>query len=69
MVGNKLQAVLSSNLKRYRNRRGGAQEKLAEEANVSINFLSGIETGRQWPYPDTLMNLSKGLEYRSLRAF
>jgi transcriptional regulator with XRE-family HTH domain len=66
---NKLRAVLSSNLKRYRNRRGWAQEKLAEKANISTNFLSGIETGKKWPYPETLMNLSKALDIEVYELF
>jgi transcriptional regulator with XRE-family HTH domain len=61
VVGNRLRAVLSANIKRYRSRRGWAQEKLAEKAGISTNFLSGIETGKKWPYPETLMNLSKAL--------
>jgi transcriptional regulator with XRE-family HTH domain len=69
MVGNKLRAVLSSNLKRYRNRRGWAQEKLAEKANISTNFLSGIETGKKWPYPETLMSLSKALNIEVYELF
>jgi transcriptional regulator with XRE-family HTH domain len=68
-VGNKLRAVLSSNIKRYRNRRGWAQEKLAEKANISTNFLSGIETGKQWPYPETLMNLGRALDIEVYELF
>ncbi|GHV02693.1 hypothetical protein FACS189485_03870 [Spirochaetia bacterium] len=69
IVGNKLRAVLSVNIKRHRNRRGWSQEKLAEEAGISVNFLSGIETGKQWPYPETLMNLSKALDIEVYEFF
>jgi transcriptional regulator with XRE-family HTH domain len=69
MVGNKLRAVLSTNIKRYRNRRGWAQAKLAEEANISTNFLSDIETGKKWPYPETLMNLGKALNIEVYELF
>jgi transcriptional regulator with XRE-family HTH domain len=69
MIENKLRAILSSNIKKYRNRRGWAQAKLAEEANISTNFLSDIETGKKWPYPETLMNLSSALNIETYELF
>ena len=69
IAGNKLRAVLGSNIKRYRSRWGWAQEKLAERAHISTNFLSGIETGKQWPYPETLMSLSEALNIEAYELF
>jgi transcriptional regulator with XRE-family HTH domain len=35
---------------------------LAEKADISIPFLSEIERGNKWPYPDTLSKLAKALK-------
>ena len=35
--------------------------ELAEKANISMNFLSEIERGLKWPYPDTLQSLADSL--------
>ncbi|AEF82408.1 transcriptional regulator, XRE family [Leadbettera azotonutricia ZAS-9] len=64
-----MRAILSSNIKRHRSRRGWSQAKLAEEANISTNFLSDIETGKKWPYPETLMNLGKALNVEVYELF
>ncbi|MDR0553699.1 MAG: helix-turn-helix domain-containing protein [Treponema sp.] len=61
MDGNALRALLANNLKWYRADRGLSQEKLAELAEISISFLSAIETGKKWPYPETLARLSAAL--------
>jgi transcriptional regulator with XRE-family HTH domain len=56
-----VRAVLSGNLKKLRRRREWSQVELAKEANISTNFLSDIECGRKWPYPETLQNLAVAL--------
>jgi transcriptional regulator with XRE-family HTH domain len=57
-----VRSVLSGNLRKLRNRRKWSQTELAQKANISMNFLSGIERGRKWPYPKTLQNLAVALE-------
>jgi transcriptional regulator with XRE-family HTH domain len=61
MAGNYVRTVLSGNLKKLRKCREWSQTELAKKANISMNFLSEIERGRKWPYPETLQNLALAL--------
>jgi transcriptional regulator with XRE-family HTH domain len=58
MTERELLKVLSSNIKLYRGRRKWTQAELAEKINISINFLSDIETGKKWASPITLVKLA-----------
>jgi len=58
MTTNELLLTLSINLKKQRNRQKWTQAELAEKANISINFLSDIETSKKWPSPATLVKLA-----------
>jgi len=58
MVENELRAILSANLKRYRNYRKFTQEEMAEKMEISIPFLSDVENGRKWVSPATLVKLA-----------
>jgi transcriptional regulator with XRE-family HTH domain len=58
---NDLRAVLSENIKQFRQRLGLSQGELAEKAGISITFLSAIERQKKWPYPETLANISIAL--------
>jgi transcriptional regulator with XRE-family HTH domain len=58
MVENELRAILSANLKRYRNYRKFTQEEMAEKLKISIPFLSDVENGRKWVSPATLVKLA-----------
>jgi transcriptional regulator with XRE-family HTH domain len=62
MGGDELRDALGKNLKLYRSLRKFSQAELAEKANISLTFLSDIERGNKWPYPDTLANLAKALD-------
>ncbi|MDR1318061.1 MAG: helix-turn-helix domain-containing protein [Treponema sp.] len=62
MGGDELREALGKNLKLYRLLRKFSQADLAEKANISLTFLSDIERGNKWPYPDTLANLAKALD-------
>jgi transcriptional regulator with XRE-family HTH domain len=42
---------------------------LAEKANISTNFVSGIERGLQWPYPETLQSLAAALDVKVYELF
>jgi transcriptional regulator with XRE-family HTH domain len=61
MTGNYVRTVLSGNLRKLRKYRAWSQTELAKKANISMNFLSEIERGRKWPYPETLQNLAEAL--------
>ena len=43
--------------------------ELAEKANISMNFLSEIERGNKWPYPETLQNLADALGVEVFELF
>jgi transcriptional regulator with XRE-family HTH domain len=62
MSGPEIRAVLARNIKSFRTHREWSQADLAEKAGVSVPFLSDIERGNKWPYPDTLSKLSKALK-------
>jgi transcriptional regulator with XRE-family HTH domain len=56
-----LRAILSANIKRYRNRKEWSQIKLAEKLDISANFLADIETGKSWISSLTLVKLANVL--------
>lgn len=41
---NYIYEIISKNIKKYRKLKGWTQEKLAEEINYSLSFISGIES-------------------------
>ena len=61
MDGQEIRAVLAQNIKSFRTHREWSQADLAEKADISIPFLSDIERGNKWPYPDTLSKIAKAL--------
>ena len=69
MKGKDLRAILSYNIKLYRGNHGWSQADLAERANISIAFLSNIERGVKWPYPDTLVKIAKALKVEEFELF
>jgi transcriptional regulator with XRE-family HTH domain len=62
MNGPEIRAVLAQNIKSLRSCRDWSQADLAEKADISIPFLSDIERGNKWPFPDTLSRLAKALK-------
>ena len=69
MTGNDLRAILSKNIKLHRGYHGLSQAELAEKANISITFLSSIERGTKWPYPDTIVKIAKALKVEEFELF
>ena len=69
MSGKEFRALLSHNIKLHRGYHGWSQADLAEKANISINFLSSIERGVKWPYPDTIVKLAKALKVEEFELF
>jgi len=61
MNEHELRAILSANLKRYRNYRKLSQAELAEKLDISIPFLSDVENGRKWVSPATLVKIADAL--------
>ena len=58
MTEQELRAILSANLKRYRNYRKFSQAELAEKLGISIPFLSDVENSRKWISPATLVKFA-----------
>lgn len=58
MTERELLKVLGGNIKSNRGRLNWTQAELAEKVNISINFLSDIETGKKWASPVTLVKFS-----------
>ena len=69
MNGKDLRSILSNNIKRYRGNHGWSQANLAEKADISITFLSNIERGNKWPYPDTIVKIAKALKVEEFELF
>ena len=64
-----LRKLLSVNIKRFRNRRGWSQAKLADKLDISTNFLSDIETQKGWVSPLTLVKLASALDIEVYELF
>jgi transcriptional regulator with XRE-family HTH domain len=64
-----LRAILSANIKRYRNRKEWSQIKLAEKLDISANFLADIETGKSWISSLTLVKLANVLDISVYELF
>ena len=57
-----LQKRLSANLKKARKTLSLSQEKLAEEAQISVQMMNDIEGCRRWPSEKTLSKLANALQ-------
>jgi len=62
MIEQELKKTLGKNIKFLRFRRRLSQLDLAEEALISVTFLSNIERGNNFPQAGTLCNLAKALK-------
>jgi transcriptional regulator with XRE-family HTH domain len=64
-----IREVLAANLKEYRRRSGFSQDKLAERADISSQYLATVETCRKFPTPDVLERLAAALDIESHLLF
>jgi len=69
MVEQELKANLGKNIKFYRFRKQFSQLDLAEEAFISVTFLSNIERGNNFPQARTLCNLAEALDVQVWELF
>jgi transcriptional regulator with XRE-family HTH domain len=53
-----IKEILATNLKEYRRKRGLTQEKLAEQADMSIYCLAMLELARKFPSGEMLERLA-----------
>ena len=58
MTERELLKIFSSNIRLYRARSNWSQADLAKKINISINFLSDIETGKKWASPITMVKFA-----------
>ena len=64
-----LRNLLSWNIKRYRQRKGWSQARLAEKMDISTNYLSDIESKRGWVSAFSLVKLANALEIEVFELF
>jgi transcriptional regulator with XRE-family HTH domain len=64
-----IREILALNLKEYCRKSGFTQEKLAEKAGISANYLSMVEICRQFPTPEVLDRLADTLKIHTFQLF
>ena len=69
MDGTEIRGILARNIKSCREHRLWSQAELAEYSDISIPFLSEIERGNKWPFPDTLGKIAKALNVQIHELF
>ncbi len=56
-------------MKKYRRLRGFSQEKLAEQAGASSNYIALIESGKNFPSLPMICQIAAALEIDELELF
>lgn len=69
MTGNELLEILSTNIKIYRKEKSWTQEKLAEEADMSVQAINFFEGKRRWPGEDSLSKIASALDVEVYQLF
>ena len=69
MNGTEIRGILARNIKTCREHRLWSQAELAEYSDISVPFLSEIERGNKWPFPDTLGKIAKALNVQIHELF
>jgi transcriptional regulator with XRE-family HTH domain len=64
-----IREVLANNIKAYRRKYGFSQDKLAELAGISSQYLATVETCRKFPTPEVLDRLAKALGIETNELF
>ena len=64
-----LQICLASNIKYYRKQLHLSQEKLAEKADASANYIALIENGKYFPSLPMIQQIAKALNVETLDLF
>ncbi len=60
---------LGKNIKKYRNKKGLTQQKLADIVDIGINFIGKIEVGFSKPSLDTVIKIAKALDVKLCDLF
>jgi transcriptional regulator with XRE-family HTH domain len=69
MEGIEVRGVLAKNIRFYRENRLWSQADLASYSEISVPFLSEIERGNKWPFPDTLARIANALDVKLYDLF
>jgi len=64
-----IREILALNLKENRQKCGLTQEKLAEKAGISANYLSMVEISKKFPTPEMLDRLANALNIETFQLF
>ena len=64
-----IREVLAKNIKEYRRKHSYSQDKLAELAGISSQYLATVETCRKFPTPEVLDRLAKALKIEPHELF
>lgn len=65
----KLHTTLAANVREARQLAGLSQQQLAEQAEISTNFVAQIEQGRRFPSALVLERIAKALGLRPYQLF
>ena len=65
----KLREILAKNLKEQRKKLRLSQEKLAEKAEISTQYIAMIELSRQFPTPEVLERIACALGIEAYELF
>ena len=69
MNGTELLETLSTNIKSFRKQKGWTQEKLAEEAEMSVQAINFFEGKRRWPGEHSLSKIASALGVEVYQLF
>ena len=61
--------TLSTNIKNYRKGKAWTQEKLAEEADMSVQAVNFFEGKRRWPGEESLSKIASALQVEVYQLF
>ena len=69
ILGMQIRALFARNLKRLRNAANMTQMVLAEEADLTHNFINDLESGKKRVSPETIAKLSSALKIEPYELF
>jgi transcriptional regulator with XRE-family HTH domain len=64
-----IKEVLAANLKKNRHKKGLTQEKLSEQADMSLQYLAMLELARKFPSGEMLERLADALDIEPHQLF
>ncbi|MDR3337209.1 MAG: helix-turn-helix transcriptional regulator [Treponema sp.] len=64
-----LKQIFIANLRKFRNKKGISQMKLAERCNTATNYIGEIEIGRRFPSLPLIEKIGRALEVEPYRFF